>query len=69
MERPQALPNLWIIIKTLAWAVAVGAAREFVSSMHSASVLRRCLAIFLDRDPARPRVPSSPREWEEWYNS
>ncbi|GKT57514.1 LOW QUALITY PROTEIN: geranylgeranyl transferase type-2 subunit alpha [Colletotrichum tofieldiae] len=64
-----ALPNLWIIIKTIAWAVAIGAVREFFSSMHSASVLRRCVAVFLGHDPARPRVPSGPSEWEEWYNS
>ncbi|RBQ77145.1 hypothetical protein VDGD_21277 [Verticillium dahliae] len=69
MERPQALPNLWLLVKTLAWAIAVGAVRDFFHTLHSANVLRRMVALWLGRDPASPRVPSTPLEWEEWYNS
>ncbi|TEA11031.1 Geranylgeranyl transferase type-2 subunit alpha [Colletotrichum sidae] len=55
-------PEHYTAWNTLAWVVATGAAREFVSSMHSFSVLRRLVALFLGHDPARPRVPSGPRE-------
>ncbi|GJD02158.1 geranylgeranyl transferase type-2 subunit alpha [Colletotrichum higginsianum] len=33
-----ALPNLWIIVKTLAWAVAIGAARDGRSVEHASSI-------------------------------
>lgn len=69
MERPQALPNLWLIVKTLAWALAIGAASEIFSTLHSVNVIRRLISVVLGRDPARPEVPSTGTEWEEWYNS
>lgn len=66
MERPQALPNLWIIIQTVGWFIALEGIAEYVSDRHSHVLFRRFLALLLDGDPASPRIPDS---WEEWYNS
>jgi hypothetical protein len=64
MERPQALSNLWILVQTVAWIMALDGVAEFISERHSHNLFRRLVALFLDRDPARPRAPDS---WEEWY--
>ncbi len=66
MERPQALANLWIIIQTVGWVMALEGVADFFSDRHYHTLCRRLLLVFLDRDPARPRAPDS---WEEWYNS
>jgi hypothetical protein len=66
MERPQALHNLWIIIQTIGWVMALEGVAEFFSDRHSHTLFRRLIYLFLDRDPARPSLPDS---WEEWYNS
>ena len=66
MERPQALPNLWILVQTLAWVLALDGVADFFSDRHYHHILRRLVLLFLDRDPARPRLPDS---WDEWYNS
>lgn len=66
MERPQALPNLWIIVQAFAWLLALEGVADFFSDRHYHNLFRRLLLLFVDRDPARPRVPDN---WEEWYNS
>lgn len=66
MERPQALANLWIILQTIGWIVALDGVAEFFSDRHYHNVFRRVLLLFIDRDPASPRLPES---WDEWYNS
>jgi hypothetical protein len=66
MERPQALANLWIIIQTVGWVMALDGVAEFFSDRHYHNLVRRLILLFLDRDPARPQTPDS---WEEWYNS
>jgi len=66
MERPQALANLWLIVRTLGWIMALEGVADFFSDRHYHTVVRRLLLLFVDRDPASPRVPDS---WEEWYNS
>jgi len=66
MERPQALANLWVIIQTIGFIVALEGVAEFFSDSHYQNMFRRIVLLFVDRDPFRPRVPDS---WEEWYNS
>ena len=66
MERPQAFANLWIIVRTLGWVVALEGVAEFFSERHSHGFFRQAIRLFLERDPARPRMPDS---WEEWYNT
>ena len=66
MERPQAFANLWLIVRTLAWVMALEGVAEYVSEYHTHTLWRSVLLLFVDRDPARPRAPDS---WEEWYNS
>jgi len=66
MERPQALPNLWLIVRTVAWVMALEGVAEFLSDGHWHTLLRRLLYLFVERDPSKPRLPDN---WEEWYNS
>ena len=66
MERPQALANLWLIVRTLGWVMALEGVADFFSDRHYHTIFRRLILLFVDRDPASPRVPDS---WEEWYNS
>ncbi len=66
MERPQALHNLWIIVQTVGWVMALEGVAEFFSDRHGHALFRRLVHLFLERDPSRPRLPDS---WEEWYNS
>ena len=66
MERPQAFPNLWVIIQTIGCILAVEGVAEFFSDRHYHNTFRRFVLLFLDRDPFQPRIPDS---WEEWYNS
>jgi hypothetical protein len=66
MERPQTLPNIWAFIQTAAWIMALDGVAEFFSERHSNTLIRRLIALLLDRDPASPRLPDS---WEDWYNS
>ena len=66
MERPQALANLWLIVRTLGWIMALEGVADFFSDRHYHTIFRRLILLFVDRDPASPRVPDS---WEEWYNS
>jgi hypothetical protein len=66
MERPQALANLWLIVQTVGWVMALEGVADFFSDRHYHTLFRRIILLFLDRDPASPRVPDS---WEEWYYS
>jgi len=66
MERPQALPNIWVIVKTLGWVLALEGVTEWLSDRHYHNTFRKFIFFFLDHDPARPRAPDS---WEEWYYS
>lgn len=66
MERPQALSNIWLIIQTIGWVVALEGVAEYFSDRHSHNLFRRLVSLILDRDPASPRPPDS---WEDWYNS
>ena len=66
MERPQTFANLWLVVQTIGWVMALEGVAEFFSERHYHTIFRRLLLLFLDRDPARPRAPDS---WEEWYNS
>lgn len=66
MERPSPLSNLWVIVRTLAWVLALEGVTEFISERHYESVFRLVLNLILRCDPAKPRLPDS---WEEWYYS
>jgi hypothetical protein len=66
MERPQAFANLWLILRTVAWVMALEGVAEYFSDRHSHTLFRRLIYLFLDQDPATPRLPDN---WEEWYNS
>jgi hypothetical protein len=66
MEPPQALPNLWIILRTIGWIMALEGVAEFFSDSHSFNLFRRLIYLFVERDPFLPRPPDN---WEEWYNS
>lgn len=67
MERPpQMFANLWVIMQTVGWVLALEGVAEFFSDRHYHNMFRRVLLLFLDHDPAKPRVPDN---WEEWYYS
>lgn len=66
MERPQALFNLWTIVQTVGWIMALDGVADFFSERHSHAIFRRIVALVLDRDPASPRLPDN---WDEWYNA
>ena len=69
MERPQALPNLWLILKTIGWVIMLEGVLDYFSYRHYSTLFHQFLVIILGRDPARPQLPDSPASWEEWYNS
>lgn len=66
MERPSPLSNLWIIIQTLGWIIALEGVTEFFTERQYESALRTVVALLLGHDPAAPRLPD---DWEEWYYS
>jgi hypothetical protein len=66
MERPQTLPNLWLILKTIGWVIMLDGVLEYFSYRHYNTIFHQLLVVVLGHDPARPRLPDS---WEEWYNS
>ncbi|KKY32614.1 putative geranylgeranyl transferase type-2 subunit alpha [Diaporthe ampelina] len=45
------------------WNVRRRCVAEFFSDRHYHNMFRRILLLFLDHDPAKPRVPDN---WEEW---
>lgn len=60
------MSNLWLIVQTIGWVVALEGVAEYFSDRHSHSLIRRWIVFLFDRDPANPRPPD---DWEEWYNS
>lgn len=72
MERPQTLANLWLILQTIAFVIALDGVAEYFSDRHYQSLARHLILLYyrsvrgLDHDPAEPKLPES---WEEWYNS
>lgn len=56
MERPQALPNIWLIIQTAAWVAVLGCVFEYISDRNRDVVFRRVLRFFLGRDPVEPPI-------------
>lgn len=53
-------------MQTVAWVLALDGVAEFFSDRHYHNLFRRIILLFVDRDPAKPRVPDN---WEEWYYS
>lgn len=68
MERPSTLSNIWLIVQTLGWVMALEGVAEYFSERHYETVLRRLLAFALGCDPGRPSdVPVTQEDWREWY--
>lgn len=73
MERPETAANLWLILQTIGFVLALDGVADFISERHYHSIMRQIILLAIDflcgpieRDPAQPRTPES---WEEWYNS
>jgi hypothetical protein len=66
MERPSALSNIWLIVQTFGWVMALEGVAEYFSERNYESLMRRLLAFALGCDPAKPKLPDN---WEEWYYS
>ncbi len=72
MERPQTLPNLWIILQIVGFIIALEPVAQYFSDRYYHNVCRKLFVLYfhifrgLDHDPGRPEPPES---WEEWYNS
>jgi hypothetical protein len=72
MERPETFANLWLILQTIGFILALDGVAEYFSDRHYQGLLRKSLLFYyhfvhgLNHDPAEPRPPES---WEEWYNS
>jgi hypothetical protein len=72
MERPETFANLWLILQTIGFILALDGVAEYFSDRHYQGLFRKFLLLYyhfvrgLDHDPAEPRLPES---WEEWYNS
>jgi hypothetical protein len=66
MERPQTLPNLWLLLKTIGAIIMLEGVLEYYSYRHYSNLFHKLLVLVLGHDPSRPRLPDS---WEEWYNS
>lgn len=64
MERPSALSNIWLIVQTVGWIMALEGVAEYFSERHYESLFRHLLVLALGCDPAKPRLPDN---WEEWY--
>ncbi len=72
MERPETFTNLWFILQTVGFIIALDGVADFFSERHYHSIFRRFIILYLnffcglEYDPAEPHLPES---WEEWYNS
>lgn len=72
MERPQTFANLWIILQTIGFIIALDGVAEYFTERHYQSLFRNLIVLYIravrgvDHDPAEPKLPES---WEEWYNS
>jgi hypothetical protein len=58
--------DVWQLVQTLGFVLALEGALDFVSDRHLTSCFRQLITAILDRDPAIPRLPDN---WEEWYNN
>jgi hypothetical protein len=66
MERPPPLSNIWLLVQTFGWIMALEGVTEYFSQRNNEYVLRRLLAFLLGCDPAKPQLPD---DWAEWYYS
>ena len=71
MERPQTFANIWLILQTIGFIIALDGVADYVSGRHYHHLFRRFILLYyqligLEGDPAQPSLPES---WEEWYNS
>jgi hypothetical protein len=72
MERPETFANIWLILQTIGFIIALDGVAEYFSDRYYHNLFRKFILLCchfgggLDHDPARPRPPES---WEEWYNS
>lgn len=72
MERPQTFANIWLILQTVGFIIALDGVADYFSDRHYHSLFRRFILFTYqlvgghEGDPAQPRLPES---WEEWYNS
>jgi hypothetical protein len=69
MERPSTLSNIWLLLQTIGWVMALEGVAEYLSERHYETAFRRILALVLGCDPARPKAPDTYEGWAEWYNS
>lgn len=68
MERAQTLATLLILVQTIVWMAGLDGVADFFADRHYHTLIRRrLLLLFVDRDPARSRVPDD--SWEEGYFS
>jgi hypothetical protein len=74
MERPATFANLWLILQTIGFIIALDGMAEYFSDRHYHALIRRFVILYLQfmhgldgrGDPAQPRLPDS---WEDWYNT
>jgi hypothetical protein len=72
MERPQTLPNLWLIFQIIGFIVALEPVAQYFPDRYYHNVCRKLFVLYLhlfrglNQDSGRPQPPDS---WEEWYNS
>lgn len=66
MERPSALSNVWLVVQTIGWVMALEGVAEYFAERHYEFLFRRLVALFFGCDPAKPNLPDN---WEEWYYS
>ena len=72
MERPQTFANIWLILQTVGFIIALDGVAEYFSDRHYQNLFRKFILLYchfvlgLEHDPAEPQLPES---WEEWYNS
>ena len=72
MERPQTLANLWLILQTAGFIIALDGVADYFTDRHYQSLFRNLIVLYyrnargLDHDPSEPKLPDS---WEEWYKS
>jgi hypothetical protein len=56
MERPQAVPNFWLVVQTAVWFAVLGYAFDYISDRNRDVVIRRVFRYFLGRDPVEPPI-------------
>lgn len=66
MERPQTFANIWLILQTVGFIIALDGVAEYFSDRHYHNLFRRFLLLFVSRDPNEPKLPD---DWGEWFNS